>query len=85
MARLKEGFTLETASAEMSSIAQQLAKQYPDSDDGRGATVVPLTEMIVGNPAPDSVAAVERSHIASADRLRERLRTDAGPLREPPA
>jgi predicted permease len=40
------------ASLEMSSIAQQLAKQYPDSDDGRGATVVPLTEVIVGNLRP---------------------------------
>lgn len=52
IALLKEGFTLEAASAEMSSIAQQLAKQYPDADGGRGATVVPLTEVIVGNLRP---------------------------------
>ena len=52
LARLKDGVTLETASSEMSSIAQQLAKQYPDSDDGRGATVVPLEEVIVGNLRP---------------------------------
>jgi predicted permease len=47
--RLKDGVTLETASSDMTSIAQQLAKQYPDSDDGRGATVLPLTEVILGN------------------------------------
>jgi macrolide transport system ATP-binding/permease protein len=52
IALLKEGFTLEAASAEMSSIAQQLAKQYPDADGGRGATVVPLPEVIVGNLRP---------------------------------
>jgi macrolide transport system ATP-binding/permease protein len=36
----------------MSSITQQLAKQYPDSDEGRGATVVPLTAVVVGNLLP---------------------------------
>jgi predicted permease len=50
--RLKDGITLETASSDIRSIAQQLAKQYPDSDDGRGATVLPLTEVIVGNLRP---------------------------------
>ncbi|HEY2040989.1 MAG TPA: ABC transporter permease [Edaphobacter sp.] len=49
IARLKDGVTPEMASSEMSSIAQQLAKQYPDSDEGRGATVLPLTEVMVGN------------------------------------
>lgn len=52
IARLKDGITWEAASSDMSSIAQQLAKQYPDSDEGRGATVLPLTEVIVGSLRP---------------------------------
>ncbi|MGO4518240.1 ADOP family duplicated permease [Terriglobus sp. 2YAB30_2] len=52
IARLKDGTTPQTASADMSSIAQQLARQYPDSDGGRGATVLPLSELIVGNLRP---------------------------------
>lgn len=51
-ARLKDGVSLPGASADMSAIAEQLAKQYPDADEGRGATVVPLTEIIVGNLRP---------------------------------
>ena len=52
IARLKEGRSLSTAAANMESIADQLAKEYPDADQGRGATVVPLTEVIVGNLRP---------------------------------
>ena len=51
-ARLKDGVAIETASAEMTKIANLLAKQYPDMDGGRGATVVPLTEIITGNLRP---------------------------------
>lgn len=50
--RLRDGVSLATASAEMSAIAQRLAKQYPDADEGRGATVMALTEVIVGNLRP---------------------------------
>jgi macrolide transport system ATP-binding/permease protein len=52
MACLKDGVTPASAASEMSSIAQQLAKQYPDADDGRGATVLPLTDVIVGDLRP---------------------------------
>ena len=52
IARLKDGMTLDSASADMSSIAEQLARRYPDSDGGRGATVFPLSEVIVGNLRP---------------------------------
>jgi macrolide transport system ATP-binding/permease protein len=52
VARLADGVTLERASADLSAIAARLAKQYPDMDGGRGATVVPLTEVIVGNLRP---------------------------------
>ena len=52
IARLKDGISLATAAANLESIANQLAKEYPDADQGRGATVVPLTEVIVGNIRP---------------------------------
>jgi predicted permease len=52
IARLKDGATLQAATANMQSIAAQLAKQYPDSDQGRGATVVSLSDVIVGNVRP---------------------------------
>src|ERR1700761_7615004 len=49
IARLKDGVSLATRAAAMGSIAQQLARQYPDADEGRGATVLSLTEVIVGD------------------------------------
>lgn len=52
IARLKNGASIESATANMQAIAAQLAKQYPDDDGGRGAAVVPLTEVIVGNLRP---------------------------------
>jgi macrolide transport system ATP-binding/permease protein len=52
IARLKDGVQLQTAASNMSSIATQLAQQYPDADGGRGATVVPLREVIIGNLRP---------------------------------
>ena len=41
-----------TAAANMASIAQQLEKQYPDSNRGQGAAVLSLSEVIVGNIRP---------------------------------
>jgi predicted permease len=51
-ARLREGVSLQNAAAEMSGIASRLAKEYPDADEGRGATVVLLTELVAGNLRP---------------------------------
>ena len=50
--RLKDGVSLEAALANVTSIAQQLEKQYPDSNRGQGATVVELSEAIVGKIRP---------------------------------
>ncbi len=50
--RLKDGITVQTARADMQSIAQQLERQYPDSNRGQGASVMPLSEAIVGNIQP---------------------------------
>jgi macrolide transport system ATP-binding/permease protein len=47
--RLRDGVTIATARSEMQAIAAQLEKQYPDSNKGQGASVLPLSEIIVGN------------------------------------
>ena len=50
--RLRPGATVESARAEMETIAARLAAQYPDSDKGWTALVSPLTEMVVGDVRP---------------------------------
>ena len=50
--RLRAGVTLVQASAEMESIAQQLAVTYPEADKGVGITVRPMREDLVGNVQP---------------------------------
>ena len=52
VARLKDGVSVQTALADVKSIAQQLEQQYPDSNRGQGANVMDLTEVIVGNIRP---------------------------------
>ena len=52
IARLKDGVSLQTAAAEMKVIAKNLEKQYPDSNRGQGASVLPLSEVIVGDLRP---------------------------------
>jgi macrolide transport system ATP-binding/permease protein len=50
--RLKNGVSVQRATAEMKSIALQLERQYPDSNRGNSASVVPLSEVIVGDIRP---------------------------------
>jgi len=50
--RLREGVTEKAAFDELNAIAAQLEKQYPDSNKGQGASVKPLTELIVGDVRP---------------------------------
>ena len=45
--RLKDGVTQGTALANLTAIAQQLQKEYPENQ-GQGASVSPLSEVIVG-------------------------------------
>jgi predicted permease len=52
VARLKDGVTVEAALADIAAIAKQLEKQYPDSNRGQGASVITLTEAIVGDIRP---------------------------------
>ncbi|HEX4321948.1 MAG TPA: ABC transporter permease [Acidobacteriaceae bacterium] len=48
LGRLKPGTSVEQAQADMSNIAALIAKQYPGYDEGRGATVMPWTEVTIG-------------------------------------
>ncbi len=52
IARLKPGVTLVQARADMALVTQNLARAYPDTDRGLGATLVPLKEQIVGRARP---------------------------------
>ncbi|MGA2369106.1 MAG: ABC transporter permease [Candidatus Korobacteraceae bacterium] len=49
IARLKPGATLEQAKAELDTISNQLAQQYPKDNKGWGATAIPLREDLVGD------------------------------------
>jgi predicted permease len=48
VARLKPGTTVAQAQEEMNGIAARLAAQYPDTNGGMGATVVPIFEQLTG-------------------------------------
>ena len=50
--RLRPGVTLEQAQAEASTIASQLATEYPDSNPGVGIAMTPLREELVGTVRP---------------------------------
>jgi macrolide transport system ATP-binding/permease protein len=50
--RLRDGVTMQAALEEMKAIAAQLEKQYPGSNQGQGASVIPLSEIIVGDVRP---------------------------------
>ncbi len=52
IARLKDGVTEQQALADLKNVAAQLSVQYPDSNTGQGASVEPLTELIVGKIQP---------------------------------
>lgn len=52
IARLKDGVTMNAAAANMTSLGEQLARQYPKEDNGRGSTIAPLGEVVLGNMRP---------------------------------
>jgi len=52
LARLRDGVTFEAALANVTLVAQQLQKQYPDTNRDQGAALSPLSEVIVGNIRP---------------------------------
>jgi macrolide transport system ATP-binding/permease protein len=50
--RLKDGVSVQTALADMKTIARQLEMQYPADNRGQGAFVAPLSEEIVTDVRP---------------------------------
>jgi len=50
--RLKDGVSVKAAAAEMVGIAALLEKEYPSSNHGQGAAVMPLSEAILGDIRP---------------------------------
>jgi predicted permease len=52
VARLKDGTSIEAALSNTQLVARQLEDQYPDSNRGQGAKVLPLSEVISGNVQP---------------------------------
>jgi len=52
VARLKDGVTFAAAFADIKTIAQNLEKQYPDSNRDQWAFMLPLTDVIVGQIRP---------------------------------
>lgn len=50
--RLRDGVTMQAALADVKGIAAQLERQYPGSNQGQGAAVEPLSELIVGDVRP---------------------------------
>jgi macrolide transport system ATP-binding/permease protein len=54
--RLKPGVSLAAAHADLSSIAQRIAAEYPQTNRDRSATVMPLTDAILGGIRPTLLA-----------------------------
>ncbi len=52
LARLKDGVSIQGALANLSAVARQLEEQYLDSNRERGASVIPLAELIAGDFRP---------------------------------
>lgn len=52
VARLKDGVSFAAAYADIKTVAQNLSRQYPDSNRDQAAYMLPLTEVIVGDIQP---------------------------------
>lgn len=52
VARLRDGISIQAASAGMQVVARQLQKEYPDSNRDLGANVVSLRDIVVGDVRP---------------------------------
>jgi macrolide transport system ATP-binding/permease protein len=52
VARLEDGITIEAALSNVSAVAKQLEKQYPESNREQGGTVAPLNDVLVGVVRP---------------------------------
>jgi macrolide transport system ATP-binding/permease protein len=52
LGRLRDGVSLQAAAAEAKVLAARLGKQYPESNKGRSARLVPFRDAIVGDIRP---------------------------------
>jgi putative ABC transport system permease protein len=52
LGRLKRGVSHDQSQAGMDVLASQLQQQYPKTNSGRGANVIPLHQQLVGNVQP---------------------------------
>ncbi|HWM25083.1 MAG TPA: ABC transporter permease [Chthoniobacterales bacterium] len=52
IARLKPGVSAKQAEADLKPIAARLSRQFPETNNERGAVVIPLLEDVVGNVRP---------------------------------
>ncbi len=52
VARMKEGVSAAMVKADLSLVAAQLTKQYPDSNNGQGAAVLSLSDSILSDIRP---------------------------------
>ncbi len=52
VARLKKGVSVDSALANLKTVAARLEQQYPDSNRGQSANVIPLSEAIAGDFRP---------------------------------
>jgi macrolide transport system ATP-binding/permease protein len=65
VARLKEGVSVSTALADVSSIANQIAANYPQFNRDRSARVLPLTAAILGDIRPTLIALLSGAGLLS--------------------
>jgi predicted permease len=56
IARLRRGVTLQAAQADLASISKQLARDFPGTNAGWTARVVPLSDAVLGQVRPPIVA-----------------------------
>src|SRR5579864_296387 len=52
VARLKPGITFDQAKADMEALGRHLAEAYPDANKGRGISIFPLKQDVVGDIRP---------------------------------
>ena len=72
-ARMKPGVTLQQAQADMDRVTALIAKEYPASNQGWGASVEPLkNDFFPEREADDFLAVAGRGVVRSADRMHQR-------------
>ncbi len=84
VARLKDGVTLQQALANVTSIAQQLEHEYPDSNRDQGAYVTPLSEVHRRRSSPHPLRSPRRRRAPPHHRRRQHRQLASRPRRKPP-